>query len=348
MRDEREGRSPIRAVSTDYEQSGARRPTAQERANLAESSSATAQRKRLRLPLARPDRDGPSAAVFLGPWGIGLLGLIVLPVVLVIYWSFTNFDLLQSPTWVGLANYFSLAHDGDFWQSVRNTIYITVIGVPALTLIPLGAALLVNRPVRGLSFHRTAIFLPAVLPPVAAALVWVWILNPDYGLLNAGLHLLHIAPVGWLSNPSFAKISLLLIVTWGGVGTNMIIFLAALKEIPRDLYEAAQIDGASPMRAFRRITLPMLGPVIFYLVVVSTVFFLQFFEAAFVVTANQLGAPANSTLFFPIYLYEQAFVFLRTGVAAAMAVILFAVTMVITGLFFAVQRRFVFYAGGDR
>ena len=321
---------------------------AQERANLAESSSATAPRKRLRLPLARPDRDGPSAAVFLGPWGIGLLGLIVLPVVLVIYWSFTNFDLLQSPTWVGLANYFSLAHDGDFWQSVRNTIYITVIGVPALTLIPLGAALLVNRPVRGLSFHRTAIFLPAVLPPVAAALVWVWILNPDYGLLNAGLHLLHIAPVGWLSNPSFAKISLLLIVTWGGVGTNMIIFLAALKEIPRDLYEAAQIDGASPMRAFRRITLPMLGPVIFYLVVVSTVFFLQFFEAAFVVTANQLGAPANSTLFFPIYLYEQAFVFLRTGVAAAMAVILFAVTMVITGLFFAVQRRFVFYAGGDR
>jgi multiple sugar transport system permease protein len=348
LRDERGGRSPKRAASTDYSPSGARGQSALAIGNAADGSSTDLGRKRRRLPLSRPDRDGPSAAVFLGPWGIGLLGLILLPVVLVIYWSFTNFDLLQPPTWVGLANYFSLAHDGDFWQSVRNTIYITVIGVPALTLIPLGAALLVNRPVRGVSFHRTAIFLPGVLPPVAAALVWVWILNPDYGLLNAGLHLLHVAPIGWLSNPSFAKISLLMIVTWGGVGMNMVIFLAALKEIPRDLYEAAEIDGASPMRAFWHISLPMLGPVIFYIVVVSTVFFLQFFEAAFVVTANQLGAPANSTLFYPIYLYEQAFVFLHTGVAAAMAVILFVVTIVITGLFFAAQRRFVFYAGGER
>lgn len=348
MRDEQEGRSPIRAASSRYELAGARGLPALANGNLADSSSTDPGRKRLRLLSPRPDRDGPTAAIFLGPWGIGLLGLIALPVVLVIYWSFTNFDLLQPPRWVGLANYFSLAHDGDFWQSVRNTIYITVIGVPALTLIPLGAALLVNRPVRGVSFHRTAIFLPAVLPPVAVALVWVWILNPDYGLLNAGLHVLHIAPVGWLSNPSFAKISLLLMVTWGGVGINMVIFLAALKEIPRDLYEAAEIDGASPMRAFRHITLPMLGPVLFYILVVSTVFFMQFFEAAFVVTANQLGAPANSTLFYPIYLYEQAFVFLHTGVAAAMAVILFVATMVITGLFFAVQRRFVFYAGGNR
>lgn len=348
MRDEREGRSTLGVPSTHYRPSGRPGPSALANGDPADSSSTEFRRIRLRRRLARPNRDGPSAAVFLGPWGVGLLGLIIVPVVLVIFWSFTNFDLLQSPRWVGLANYFSLAHDGDFWQSVRNTIYITIIGVPALLLIPLGAALLVNRPVRGVSFHRTAVFLPGVLPPVAAALVWVWILNPDYGLLNAGLHLLHIAPIGWLSNPSFAKISLLMIVIWGGVGMNMVIFLAALKEIPSDLYEAAQIDGASPMQVFRRITLPMLGPVIFYLVVVSTVFFLQFFEAAFVVTANQLGAPANSTLFYPIYLYEQAFVFLHTGVAAAMAVILFVATMVITGLFFAVQRRFVFYAGGAR
>jgi multiple sugar transport system permease protein len=348
LREEREGRSPIGAAATDYERSGPGGSSAPASGNRTDSSSTDVRPKRLRRPRTRPDRDGLSAAVFLGPWGIGLLGLIALPVVLVIYWSFTNFDLLQPPQWVGFANYFSLTHDGDFWQSVRNTIYITVIGVPALTLIPVGVALLVNRPVGGLSFHRTAIFLPAVLPPVAVALVWVWILNPDYGLLNAGLHVFGIAPIGWLSNPSFAKISLLMMVTWGGVGMNMIIFLAALKEIPRDLYEAAQIDGASPMSAFRHITLPMLSPVIFYIVVVSTVFFLQFFEAAFVVTANQLGAPANSTLFYPIYLYEQAFVFLHTGVAAAMAVILFVATMVITGLFFAVQRRFVFYAGGAR
>jgi len=286
--------------------------------------------------------------VFLTPWLVGLAGLVMLPVGLVIYWSFTNFDLIQAPTWVGLHNYFSLAHDGDFWLSVRNTIYITVIGVPLGIILPLGCALLLQRKTRAVAIYRTAIFLPAILPPVAGALVWIWILNPDYGLLNAGLHLFHIPPIGWLSNPTYAKISLLMLVTWGAVGTNMVIFMAALNEIPDELYEAAILDGATPRQRFRNVTLPMLGPVLFYTVVVGTVFFLQFFEQAFVVTANQLGAPAKSTLFYSIYLYENAFTFLRTGTAAAMAVIMFVATILITGLFFAVQRRFVYYAGDRR
>jgi multiple sugar transport system permease protein len=286
--------------------------------------------------------------VFLTPWLVGLVGLVALPVVLVIYWSFTNFNLIEAPTWIGLSNYFSLAHDGDFWLSIRNTIYITVIGVPAGIILSLGVALLLQRKVRGISIYRTAIFLPAIIPPVAGALVWIWILNPDYGLLNAVLHLFHIPPIGWLSNPTYAKISLLMLVTWGAVGTNMVIFMAGLNEIPDELYEAAVLDGATAKQRFRHVTLPMLGPVIFYTIVVGTVFFLQFFEQAFVVTANQLGAPANSTLFYSIYLYENAFTFLRTGSAAAMAVIMFVATMVITGIFFAVQRRLVYYAGDRR
>ena len=174
--------------------------------------------------------------VFLTPWLVGLAGLVMLPVGLVIYWSFTNFNLIEAPSWVGLHNYFSLAHDGDFWLSVRNTIYITVIGVPLGIILPLGVALLLQRKTRAVAIYRTAIFLPAILPPVAGALVWIWILNPDYGLLNAGLHLFHIPPIGWLSNPTYAKISLLMIVTWGAVGTNMVIFMAALNEIPDELY----------------------------------------------------------------------------------------------------------------
>lgn len=296
----------------------------------------------------RRRRDGRHAMLFLTPWLIGVVGLVMLPVGLVIYWSFTNFNLIEAPTWTGLANYFSLAHDGDFWLSIRNTIYITVIGVPAGIILSLGVALLLQRKIRGISIYRTAIFLPAIIPPVAGALVWVWILNPDYGLLNAVLHLFHIPPIGWLSNPTYAKISLLMLVTWGAVGTNMVIFMAGLNEIPGELYEAALLDGATPKQRFRHVTLPMLGPVLFYSVVVGTVFFLQFFEQAFVVTANQLGAPANSTLFYSIYLYENAFVFLRTGAAAAMAVIMFVATMIITGIFFAVQRRLVYYAGDRR
>jgi multiple sugar transport system permease protein len=294
------------------------------------------------------NKDGRSAMTFLVPWLIGLIGLVLLPVVLVIYWSFTNYNLLQAPTWVGLANYFSLAHDGNFWLAIRNTIYITVIGVPAGIIIALGCALLVNKNIRGVSIYRTAIFLPAILPPVAGALVWVWILNPDYGLLNGALALFHLPRIGWLSNPSYAKISLLMLVTWGAVGTNMVVFLAGLKEIPADLYEAAELDGASGFQRFRHVTLPMLGPVMFYTVVVGTVFYLQFFEQAFVVTSNDLGAPANSTLFYSIYLYQNAFVYLHTGVAAAMAVMLFLGTLIITAIFFGWQRRFVYYAGERR
>jgi multiple sugar transport system permease protein len=227
-------------------------------------------------------------------------------------------------------------------------MYLTVIGVPAGIILPLGIALLLQGKVRGAAIYRTAIFLPAILPPVAGALVWIWILNPDYGLLNAVLHLFHVPPIGWLSNPTYAKLSLLILVTWGAVGTNMVIFMAALNEIPDELYEAAVLDGATSRQRLRNITLPMLGPVMFYTIVVGTVFFLQFFEQAFVVTASQLGAPANSTLFYSIYLYENAFVFLRTGSAAAMAVIMFVATIVITAVFFAIQRRFVYYAGDRR
>ncbi len=301
----------------------------------------------LRTGTPRAARQVAAALPFLTPWLIGLLGLIVIPVALVVYWSFTDFSLLQAPHWVGAQNYQNLVTDPTFWTSVGNTLYITLIGVPAGVVIGLGTALLLNRDVFARDWHRAAIFLPAIVPPVAGAIIWIWILNPDYGLLNAVLSVFHVPPLGWLGDPSWAKLAELLIVLWGSIGQIMIVFLAGLKEVPEQLYEAASIDGASAWDRFRHITLPMLGPVLFYNVVVGVIFYLQFFEQAFVITSKDLGAPVNSTLYYTIYLYENAFDFLKMGYAAAMAWVLFLTTLAVTVLFFAFQRRLVFYAGED-
>ncbi len=297
--------------------------------------------------MRRAARELAAALPFLGPWLVGLFGLILLPVALVLYWSFTNFNLLQPPQWVGMLNYQNLVADPTFWTSVGNTLYITLIGVPAGVVIGLGTALLLNRPVFARDAHRAAIFLPAIVPPVAGAIIWIWILNPDYGLLNAVLSVFHIPPLGWLGDPAWAKVAQLMLVLWGAVGQIMIVFLAGLKEVPESLYEAAAIDGASRWAQFRYITLPMLGPVLFYNVVVGAIFYLQFFEQAFVINSKDLGAPVNSTLYYTIYLYENAFDYLKMGYAAAMAWVLFLTTLAITVVFFAFQKRLVFYAGED-
>lgn len=294
------------------------------------------------------DRKGKGfTLLFLSPWLIGFLGLMLIPLLMALYWSFTNFDVLQAPQWVGLQNYVAILHDATFWTAVRNTLYITVIGVPAGIIVGLGTAMLLEKPITGMGFYRAAIYLPAIVPPVAIAIIWLWILNPDYGLLNAILGVFHIKPLGWLADPRLAKISMLMMVVWGGTGQTMIIMLAGLKDVPMELYEAAMIDGAGWWRKFVRITLPMLGPVIFYNVVVGVIFYLQFFTQAFVVTANNLGAPVNSTLFYALYLYQNAFQFLKMGYAAAMAWILFIIIVAITLTLFWINRKVVFYGGGQ-
>ncbi len=300
-----------------------------------------------RTQLGRAAKQLLAALPFLAPWLIGYLGLIVFPIVLVIYWSFTNYNLLQPPQWVGAQNYATMVSDPTLWTSVGNTLYITLIGVPAGIVIGLGTALLLNRDVAGRAVHRSAIFVPAIVPPVAGAIIWIWILNPDYGLLNAVLGVFGIPRQGWLGDPSLAKFSQLMVVLWGTVGQIMIVFLAGLKEIPDQLYEAAAIDGASAYARFRHITLPMLSPVLFYNVIVGVIFYLQFFEQAFVMTSKDLGAPVNSTLYFAIYLYQNAFSYLKMGYAAAMATVLFVATLATTVLFFTLQRRLVFYAGEE-
>jgi multiple sugar transport system permease protein len=265
-----------------------------------------------------------------------------------LYWSFTNYDMLQPPQWVGASNYVQLVHDPLFRTSVINTSFMVVIGVPAGIVLGLGCALLLRRPIRGSALYRGAIFVPAVVPSVAVAVIWIWIFNPDYGLLNAALGVVHIKPQGWLASPSLAKPSLLMLLVWEAVGQIMVLMLAGLKEIPGELYEAASLDGAKPLQHFRYITFPLLGPVLFYSLIVWMIFYLQFFTEAFVATAQDLGEPVNSTLFYSIYIYQNAFQFLKMGYASAMAWILFAVTMIITVTLFRLQRRFIFYRGEQR
>lgn len=281
-----------------------------------------------------------AALPFLSPWAVGVICLVAIPLGLCVYWSFTSYNLLTPPQWTGMANYRALFHDPVFWLSVRNTLYITLIGGTAGILMGLGTALLLNKPGRAVTFYRSAIFIPAVVPVVSMVIAWVWILNPDYGLLNGVLHLLHLPTYGWLDDPATAKLSLLMIILWGSVGQIMIVFLAALKEIPQDYYDAAAVDGASTWSQFRHVTLPLLSPVILYNVVIALVFYTQMFEQAFVASPLDLGAPVNSTLFYSLYLYQNAFTYLSMGKAAAMACLLLVFSLLVVGVFFALNRRY--------
>lgn len=262
-----------------------------------------------------------------------------------LYYSFTNFNILQPPQWVGLQNYTQMVNDPLFWKSVYNTLYITVLGVPLSIVLGLFAAVLLNQKVRGMGIYRTLIYMPSIVPPVAVAIVWMFILNPDYGLLNAILGWLHLPQPGWLASPSFAKPAMLFMLLWQS-GQVIVILLAGLQDVPAELYEAARIDGAGAWSIFRRITLPLLGPVIFYNVVMGVVNFLQFFTQAFVATSkDSLGAPLNSTMFYPLYMYQNAFSYLKMGYASAMAWGLLVITMMLTYVVFRFGNRRIHYGG---
>ncbi len=288
----------------------------------------------------RHDHDERRAAFWmLTPWGIGVLGLVAIPSILALYWSFTDFNLFTTPRWVGLDNYINLFKDPVFLKSITNTLYMAGVGVVAGTLMGLGSALLLQQTTRTSAFLRSIIFLPAVVPPVATGIVWTFILNPDYGLLNAMIKTFGIGPIGWLSNPEYAKFGLLMMVLWGSVGQVMVTFVAALQEVPAEILEAASLDGASRIRTFRSVVFPSLRPVLLYNVVIATLFYFQFFEQAFVVSPINLGAPAQSTLTYALYLYQQAFTYLKMGNAAAMSVLLLIVSSVVIGVFFWISRR---------
>lgn len=279
---------------------------------------------------------------FTSLWIIGLLVFTAYPVFASLFYSFCDYSILKAPVWCGLENYRQLVQDELFWKSLRNTLFYAGLSVPLGTVVSLALAVLLNQEVRGRAFFRTFFYLPSIMPIVASSMLWLWILNGQYGLLNWVLApLLGIVgrtPPAWLADPTWAKPGLVLMSLWG-TGNAMVIYLAGLQGVPRELYEAAEIDGAGRWQKFRHITLPMLSPVIYFNVIMSLIGALQVFTQAYIISeaANgngngSDGNPARSTLFYTIYLFSTAFYDLRMGYASAMAYVLFVLIATLTWL----------------
>jgi multiple sugar transport system permease protein len=295
-----------------------------------------------------PAARGESRAAFLFvlPWVIGFLIFTAGPAIASFYYSLTEYDVLQPPEWVGLQNYREIfTADELFYKSLRNTIYYTVLYVPLHIISALGIAMLLNTRVRGIPFWRTFFYLPSVLPVVAVAILWRFLLNPQQGAINQLLSAVGLPTPGWTTDPNWMVPALSLMITWGGAGPAMIILLAGLKNIPRELYEAAELDGAGWWAKTRRITVPMLSPVLFFLSIVGIISALGVFAQSRVLY-NEDGGPGNAALVYMMYLFNTAFEYFRMGYASALAYILFVITITFTLLQFWLSRRWVYYEGG--
>lgn len=295
----------------------------------------------------RQKRFGRSEAVglaFASPWLVGLLVFGLYPILASLYFSLCRYNIVRPPEFVGFENYRLLFLDDPlFWKSLWNTLYLTAFGLPLQLAFALFAAMLLNIEARGQSFFRTLMYLPSVVPAVATAILWVWILNPEYGLINAALGALGIRGPGWLTDPLWAKPALIMVMVWG-VGNTMVIFLAGLQQVPKALYEAALIDGANAPQRFWNVTAPMISPVIFFNLVMGIIGSFQYFTHVYVMTAGLegggrgAGGPEFSTLVYPLYLYQNAFLSFRMGYASAMAWVLFAIVAAILVFVFRTSR----------
>ena len=286
--------------------------------------------------------------LFVSPWLIGFLVFNVFPICSAIYYSFTDYSVFTAPKWIGLENYKELFGDKLIWKSLLNTAYITVIGLPLTLAASLGLALLLHQKVKGLPIFRTMFYLPTVVPIVASAMLFMWVLNPEYGILNVALHAIGIEGPAWLSDPRFTKLSLIMMDMWRCGGT-MIIFLAALQSVPDTFYEAADLDGANGWTKFWKITIPYISPTIQFTTIMGLISSFQYFTQAFVFgsvsQSNVLtpGGPRNSMLFYSLYLYQQGFSYLKMGYASAMALILFVIVMLVSFFALRVMEKLVNY-----
>ena len=287
--------------------------------------------------------------LFAAPFLVGFLVFTAYPVVASLYFSFCDYNVFDAPAFVGASNYTELARDGLFRKACWNTLVFTIFSVPATMLVALLLAMLLNLKVRGQAFYRTIFFLPSIVPVVASAVLWIWVFNPQYGILNVFLR--HLKPwldpiyafdiPGWLTDPAWAKPALIIMAVWGA-GGNMILYLAGLQEVPKEQYEAAEIDGANAWHRTRYITLPNLSPVLFFTLLMGLIGTFQYFTQAWIMTS---GGPADSTLFYALYLFNNAFLYFRMGYASAMAWIMFIGIVLCTTLIFRGSRRLVHYQG---
>ncbi|MFD5319231.1 carbohydrate ABC transporter permease [Streptomyces sp. NPDC127098] len=292
-------------------------------------------------PDAEEKRDNKAALFFLAPWLIGLLGITLGPMIASLYLAFTDYNLLQDPEFTGLDNIRRMLTDDRLAQSLQVTFGYVLVSVPLQLAVALGLALLLDRGVRGLSLYRSVLYLPSLLgTSVAVAVLWRLVFGVD-GLMNAFLGLFGIEGPGWIADPDTALSTLIVLHVWT-FGAPMVIFLAGLRQIPRELYEAAATDGASRTRQLFSITLPLLSPIIFFNLVLGLIGSFQSFTQAFIVS-NGTGGPSDSTLFFSLYLYQEGFTSFRMGYASALAWLLLIIVGAFTALNFWASKYWVFY-----
>jgi multiple sugar transport system permease protein len=283
--------------------------------------------------------------LFALPWILGLLLFHAYPLIMSAYYSFTSYSILEPGEWVGFNNFITLFKDKVFWISIYNTLYYTVIFVPLSIVVGVGLALLLNMKIRGQGIYRTLFFIPSLVPPVATTIIWLWLLNPQFGLVNYWLDKIGIPGPPWIGSENWSKPSLILMSLWG-TGQAVVIYLAGLQDIPQDYYDAAHVDGANAWQRTKTITLPLLTPVIFFNLIMGTIGALQNFVLPYTLTNGQ-GTPANSMMFYVMYLYTNGFGYLKMGYASAMAWILFLIVVILTALIFISQKRWVHYQGKE-
>ncbi len=296
-------------------------------------------------PTRRPSklltREYIAFYLFASPWLLGLLFFVLGPTLASLGLSFTDYPVIVAPKWIGLTNFINMFNDDLVWQALK------VTGLYSLGAVPLGLtfsfliALLMNQGVRGIRVFRTVYYLPSVISGVPVAMVWMWVLNPDFGLLNNALHLVGIVGPKWLFSREWVIPAFVLMSLWN-VGAPMVIFLAGLQGIPAHLYEAAEIDGANTWAKFWNVTIPMMSPVILFNLVLGVIGSFQTFTPAFIMTQ---GGPANGSLFYGLYLYNNAFRWFKMGYASALAWLMFLIIMALTLLVFRTSARWVYYGG---
>lgn len=286
--------------------------------------------------------DLAAGYLFASPWLLGLLIFGIVPLFLSFFYSFCDYEVIQPAHWAGGSNYAKMfSSDPLFWKSLWNTLYYTVFSVPLSMAIALALALLLNQPLKGMRFFRTAFYLPSLITGVAVAVLWSMILGPEYGIVNRVLEYFGIPGPLWFQSPLWSKPALVFMSLWG-IGGSMIIFLAGLQGVPRQLYEAAQLDGANAWGQFRHVTVPLITPTIFFVLIVGVIGSFQVFTQAFVVSGG-LGGPLDSTLFYVFYIYRKAFEQFQMGYASALAWVLFVVVFILTAIQLWLGKKWVHY-----
>lgn len=277
---------------------------------------------------------------FVSPWIVGFCVFLAYPLIASIYFSFCDYSVLKSPVFIGLDNYKELFQDELFWTALKNTLLYAVIAFPAGLMTALILAMLLNAKVKGMAAYRTIFFIPSLVPQVSLAVLWLWVLNGEHGVLNVVLSKVGITGPNWLSDPAWSKPAMVVMSVWG-VGNAVLIYLAGLQDVPQQLIEAAELDGANGWQKTRNVTIPMISPVILFNGIMGIIGTLQVFAVPYIMFPN--GTPARSTYFYAMYLFDNAFKYQKMGYASAMGWIMFLIVLALTLTSLKVSEKHVHY-----